>query len=67
MPPLLIAQLISQVGLPLAQELIARVHAGNKPVTAEEWASIAKLGEYRSTDALAAAGISPPPATNASP
>lgn len=61
MPPLLIAQLISQVGLPLAQELIARVYAGNQPVTAAEWAALAKLGEYRSADALAAAGVTRPP------
>jgi len=60
MPPLLIAQLIAQVGLPLAQQLIARVHAGNQPVTAEEWASIAALAEYRSADALRAAGLTPP-------
>lgn len=59
MTPVLIAQLIGQVGLPLANQLIALYHAGNAPVTAEQWAEIAKLGEYRSGDALKAAGIEP--------
>ena len=61
MTPLLIAQLISQVGLPLANQLIALYHRGNEPVTPEDWAALAKLGEYRSTDALASAGLLAPP------
>lgn len=61
MTPLLIAQLISQVGLPLANQLVALYHKGNTPVTPEDWAALAKLGEYRSADALAAAGVTRPP------
>lgn len=59
MTPLLIAQLISQVGLPLAQQLIALYHRGNAPVAPEEWAALTKLAQYRSTDALTAAGVKP--------
>lgn len=57
MTPLLITQLIAQVGLPLAQQLIALYHAGNEPVTPEKWAELAKLGLYTSADSLAKAGI----------
>ena len=57
MPPLLIAQLIAQVGYPLASELIALYHAGNAPVSAEKWAALTKLGAYSSTEALAAATV----------
>ena len=57
MTPLLIAQLISQVGLPLAQQLVALYHSGNAPVGAAEWAALVKLGNYTSSDALAKAGL----------
>jgi hypothetical protein len=57
MTPLLIAQLVSSVGLPLANELIALFHAGNAPVTAAQWDDLKTLGAYRSTDALAKAGL----------
>lgn len=60
MTPLLIAQLISQVGLPLANQLVALYHRGNAPVTPQDWADLAKLGEYRSADALFAAGLTKP-------
>ncbi len=57
MTPLLIAQLISQVGLPLAQQLVALYHSGNAPVGAAEWAALVKLGNYTSADSLAKAGL----------
>lgn len=57
MSPLLIAQLIGQVGMPLAQQLIALYHSGNAPVGPEQWAELVKLGQYTSDDALAKAGI----------
>lgn len=57
MTPLLIAQLISQVGLPLAQQLVALYHAGNEPVTAEQWIALVELGKYSSAESLAKAGI----------
>lgn len=57
MTPLLIAQLISQVGLPLAQQLVALYHAGNEPVTTDQWATLVKLGEYSSADSLAKMGL----------
>ena len=60
MTPLLIAELITKVGLPLAQELVALYHRGNEPVTSAQWAALAALGQYRSADALAAAGVKPP-------
>ena len=39
MTPLLIAELVTKVGLPLAQQLIDLYHAGNAPVTPEQWAA----------------------------
>lgn len=57
MTPLLIIDLITKVGLPLASQLIGLYHAGNKEVTASDWAGLVKLGSYVSDDALAAAGI----------
>jgi hypothetical protein len=57
MTPLLIAQLIAQVGLPLAQQLIALYHAGNEPITADKWQSLAALSNYSSADSLQNAGI----------
>jgi hypothetical protein len=59
MTPLLIAELIAKVGLPLAQQLIALYHSGNAPITSDQWAALAALGQYRSSDALAAAGVKP--------
>lgn len=57
MSPLLISQLIANVGLPLAQQLVALYHSGNAPVGPEQWASLVKLGQYTSNDSLAKAGI----------
>lgn len=57
MTPLLIAELVTKVGLPLAQQLIDLYHSGNAPVTPEQWAALKMLGQYRSSDALSAAGI----------
>ena len=52
MSPLLIIQLISQVGLPLAEKLIELYHSGNEPVTKEKWVELAALGRYTAEDAL---------------
>lgn len=52
-----IIKLITEVGWPLAQELLAIYHAGNKAPTAGEWAALAKLAEYSSADSLASAGV----------
>jgi hypothetical protein len=57
MTPLLIAQLIGQVGMPLAQQLVALYHSGNAPVGPEQWAALVKLGQYTSDDSLAKAGV----------
>jgi hypothetical protein len=57
MTPLTIATLIAQYGLPLAQQLFAMYQNGNKPVTAEDFAELVKLAQYRSSDSLAAAGL----------
>jgi len=57
MNPFVIIELISKVGLPLANELITRYHAGNNPVSKEEWEALVKLASYRSADSLALAGV----------
>ncbi len=57
MTPLLIAELVAKVGLPLAQQLIALYHSGNAPVGPEQWAELVKLGSYSSADSLAKAGV----------
>lgn len=55
--PALITQLIAEVGLPLTQQLFALYHSGNAEVTPEQFALLTKLGQFRSSDALEAAGI----------
>lgn len=57
MTPLIIAQLVAQYGLPLAQQLFDLYRNGNKPVTEEQFEALLKLSQYRSADSLAAAGI----------
>lgn len=57
MPPLLIAQIIAQYGIPLAQQLYTWHKEGKVEVTDADWATLSALGSYRSADALAAAGI----------
>lgn len=57
MTPLIVAQLLAQYGLPLAQQIFEWVKAGKTDVTADDFALLVKLSEYRSSDSLAAAGI----------
>lgn len=57
MPIATIIQLIAQVGLPLTQQIFTWVKSGKTEVTAEDIAFLVKLSQYRSTDALTAAGI----------
>ena len=57
MTPAIIAQLLAQFGLPLTQQIFEWIKAGKKEVTAEDFATLVQLGQYRSADALAAAGI----------
>jgi hypothetical protein len=57
MTPLVIAQIIAGYGLPLAQQLYSLFHSGNQPVTQADFDALIKLGQYRSADSLAAAGI----------
>ncbi len=57
MTPLLIAQLVAQYGLPLAQQLFTMYQAGNKPVSPDDFEALIKLGQYRSADSLTAAGL----------
>lgn len=57
MTPALIAQLLVQFGLPLTQQLVTLYHSGNAPVTPEQWAALVLIGQYRSTDSLAAQGL----------
>lgn len=57
MPPIVIAQLLIQYGIPLTQQLVA-MHAENKSVvTPDDFAALISLAQYRSADSLAAAGL----------
>lgn len=57
MTPILYAQLITQFGLPLVQQIWTMTQSGNKPLTQEDFDALNKLAAYRSADSLAAAGI----------
>lgn len=57
MPPLLIAQLLLQYGLPLTQQLFTLHAQGNKPLTQADFDALVKLANYSSADSLAAAGL----------
>ncbi len=57
MPPLVIAQLIVEYGIPLTQQIVAWVNSGKTTVSDEDFSALVKLSQYRSTDALTAAGI----------
>jgi hypothetical protein len=56
MPIAILAPLIAQYGLPLAQQIFALWQA-KADVTPEQFGELVKLASYRSSDALAAAGI----------
>jgi hypothetical protein len=58
MTPLVIAQLIAGYGLPLAQQIFTWVNSGKTTVTQADFDALVALSKYRSSDALAAAGIS---------
>jgi hypothetical protein len=56
--PALIANLLANFGLPLVQQLYALYKSGpNTEVTPEQFDALMTLANYRSADALAAAGI----------
>lgn len=57
MPVAIVVQLLTQFGLPLAQQVFAWVQAGKTTVTPEDFAVLVTLSQYRSSDALTAAGI----------
>lgn len=57
MSPLIIAQLLVQFGLPLTQQIYTWVQSGKTSVSPEDFAALVTLSQYRSADALAAAGI----------
>lgn len=57
MPAALVVNLIATYGLPLAQQLFTLWQNPNKVVTQEEFDTLVALANYRSADALAAAGI----------
>lgn len=57
MPLSTIIQLLVQFGLPLTQQIMQWHAAGKTDVSAEDFALLVTLGQYRSLDALAAAGI----------
>lgn len=52
-----VAQLLAQFGLPLTQQIYIWVKEGKTEVTEADWAVLTALSQYRSADALAAAGI----------
>jgi hypothetical protein len=57
MPLATVITLLAQYGLPLTQQIFTWVNSGKTTVTSEDWEQLVKLGQYRSTDALTAAGI----------
>ncbi len=57
MPIATVVALLAQFGLPLTQQIFAWVQSGKTSVSPDDFALLAKLGQYRSDDALAAAGI----------
>ena len=57
MPLSTVIALLAQYGIPLTQQIFTWVNSGKTTVTAEDWEQLVKLGQYRSNDALAAAGI----------
>ncbi len=52
-----IIKLIAEVGFPLAQQLLALHYSKTAEVTSDQWADLAKISAYRSTDSLEAAGL----------
>ena len=57
MPIAVLVPLLTQFGLPLTQQIYAWIQAGKTTVTPEDFATLVALSQYRSTDALTAAGI----------
>jgi hypothetical protein len=57
MNPLIIAQLLAQFGLPLTQQIYTWIHEGKTVVTPDDFDALVKMGQYRSVDSLAAAGL----------
>lgn len=57
MPPLVIAQLLVQYGIPLTQQILAMHSSNQQVVTPEDFAALIVLAQYRSADSLAAAGL----------
>jgi len=57
MTPAIVAQLLAEFGLPLTQQIYTWIKEGKATVTAEDWALLTTLSQYRSADSLAAAGI----------
>lgn len=62
MTPAIIAGLLQQFGLPMVQYFVGLYKSGNNPLTAAQLQAVmddvVQLSQYRSTDSLAAAGIS---------
>jgi hypothetical protein len=58
MTPAIIAQLLAEFGLPLVQQLAVLYRTGkDTEVSQAQFDALMVLASYRSTDALAAAGI----------
>lgn len=57
MPIATVVALLAQYGLPLTQQIFEWVKAGKTDVTPADFALLVTLGQYRSADALTAAGI----------
>ena len=58
MPAAMFIQLVLQVGLPVAQQLVTWAEK-SKVVTSDDWPLLDKLGANTSADSLAAAGGAP--------
>lgn len=57
MPLATVIALLAQYGLPLTQQIYEWVKSGKTEVTADDFAALTTLAQYRSADSLAAAGI----------
>jgi hypothetical protein len=60
MPAAEFAQLVLQVGMPIAMKIVEWIQAG-KTVTPADWTLLDQLGSYTPAQALAAAGGAPTP------
>jgi hypothetical protein len=57
MPIATVIQLIATYGIPVVQQIVTWYESGKTTVSSADLATLATLSQYRSADALAAAGL----------